>query len=268
MHKLVISDMDGTLTYNIEQNNEYDPSHSELPEKNKEALLAFLAQGGIFAVSTGRLLPDILGVTGPVISEKIYKLTQNGSFLFDKDNKLVYKNTYPKKLLVETIQQMEAANIPFACSTYNSHYYKKATGIELIDKVFGKITPKIEVEDPSIIYTQEVANICLVNNSTEETKRAFKKISALLNTDVLNNQITGPYSIDINPKSVSKGNGANYLSDKLGIQAQDVAVVGDSFNDLSMFKNYEHSYCMSHSDEELRKQATNTIDMFYEVFSS
>ncbi|MHC5227746.1 HAD-IIB family hydrolase [Enterococcus sp. LJL99] len=264
MYQLVISDMDGTLTFNKEQNNEYDPANSKLPEKNRVALIKFLKMNRTFAVSTGRLLPDILAATDPVIHEKMFKITQNGSFIFNRENQLIHKNVYTKELLFIILNQLEQEKIPYAYSTYNTHFYKKELDITLIDKVFGKITPKIERQTTNSI-SEEVANVCVVSKNKEETKKKFEILTKLLDPQVVNFQITGPYSIDINPKGVSKGESAEYLANLLTIKYNDVAVVGDSFNDLSMFQNFEHSYCMSHSEESLQKQAKYVIDMFYEV---
>ena len=268
MYKLVISDMDGTLTYNKEEDNEYDPANSKLPEKNRHALTRYLAMNKDFAVSTGRLLPDILFAVDPAINEKIFKITQNGSFIFNKENKLIHKNVYKKELLATILTKLNQEQIPYAYSTCNSHYFKKEIAMTLMDKVFGKITPKIALTGNDIVPVDEVANICLMAEDKEHTQQNYEKLTSFLDPTVVNFQITGPYSIDINPKGVSKGESAHYLAHLLKIEPNSVAVVGDSFNDLSMFQNFDHSYCMSHSEEVLKKQAQHVIDMVYEVINS
>lgn len=267
MYQLVISDMDGTLTFNKEQNNEYDPANSKLPEKNRVALIKFLAMNRTFAVSTGRLLSDILAATDPVIHEQMFKITQNGSFIFNRENQLVHKNVYTEELVSTILNKLEQEKIMYAYSTYSTHYYKKEVGIALVEKVFGKITPKIELTGVNHVPHEEVANVCVVSENKENTQMKFDLLVKMLDPKVVNVQITGPYSIDINPKRVSKGESAQYLTDLLAINNKEVAVVGDSFNDLSMFQKFEHSYCMSHSEESLKKQAKYVIDMVYEVLS-
>ena len=69
--------------------------------------------------------------------------------------------------------------------------------------------------------------------------------------------------IEITAKGCSKARALTTLIEKEGLNKDDVYVVGDSGNDISMFKAFpEHSFCMGHSPETVRKHARFTIDKF------
>lgn len=71
---------------------------------------------------------------------------------------------------------------------------------------------------------------------------------------------------EITPKDCNKGEGLKYYCDYLGINKEDVYVVGDSGNDISMFKLfYENSYCMAKSYPSVKKHAKHVISRVYKL---
>jgi len=72
--------------------------------------------------------------------------------------------------------------------------------------------------------------------------------------------------IEITPKGCSKSEGLSFYLDYNSISHDNVVVVGDSGNDISMFEAFpENSFCMKHGPENVRKRAANTIDRFFEL---
>ena len=62
----------------------------------------------------------------------------------------------------------------------------------------------------------------------------------------------------------TKGDGLEYYCNKLNIDKNNVYVVGDSGNDITMFnKFYEHSYAMQHAPKSVKKYAKNTVRRVY-----
>lgn len=61
--------------------------------------------------------------------------------------------------------------------------------------------------------------------------------------------------IDISPAGWSKGTAVRYLADELGLTLDEVAVFGDSENDLSMIKAVTNSVAVSNASEEVAKAA-------------
>ncbi|MCI1245014.1 MAG: Cof-type HAD-IIB family hydrolase [Bacilli bacterium] len=74
--------------------------------------------------------------------------------------------------------------------------------------------------------------------------------------------------IEISPKGCSKKEGIEFYLDYNKIHRDNVLVVGDSGNDISMFEAWkENSFCMGHSRPEVQKHATHIIKNFYDLES-
>lgn len=265
MTKLIVTDMDGTLTYDSELKSIYSAEHNAIPTKNRQAIEELLAKDYLFAVATGRLNKDVQMNLGEELREKSYILSQNGSFIFDQKDQLVASTTYPVELFAAIVTQVLNNGLSFCFSNSTSHYYHESLTEDTMNQIFGPNTPKIPY-DGKLDYTG-IANICIVGNTEEETRTSYEKLTTILDAKLVNFQVTGPYTIDINPQAVSKGNGIKNLAAKLQIKDEDIHVVGDSYNDASMFQAFANSYCMSHSKPDLQAQAKHTIDMFYEILN-
>lgn len=65
--------------------------------------------------------------------------------------------------------------------------------------------------------------------------------------------------IEVATLGTNKATALNLLINKKGIQPKDVVVVGDSGNDIPMFKAFSQSYCMEHAHPEVKKHAKHLI---------
>ena len=71
---------------------------------------------------------------------------------------------------------------------------------------------------------------------------------------------------ELTPQGCNKGNGVERYCRLLDINMDDVYVVGDSGNDITMFnKFYEHSYCMRRGHPSARKYAKHIISRVYKL---
>ena len=72
--------------------------------------------------------------------------------------------------------------------------------------------------------------------------------------------------IELSPANTTKSSGLKSLSNYLNIHNSDIYVVGDSGNDISMFKEFkEHSFCMARAPLSVSKYASHTIKRFRDV---
>ncbi|MEO3947183.1 HAD-IIB family hydrolase [Gorillibacterium sp. CAU 1737] len=61
--------------------------------------------------------------------------------------------------------------------------------------------------------------------------------------------------LDLMPLSVSKGAGLSVLAKHLGLRPDEIACIGDSYNDLSMFAFTPHSFAMENAPDEVKREA-------------
>ena len=92
--------------------------------------------------------------------------------------------------------------------------------------------------------------------TNKELREAFTEIESSWTAQV--NELT--------PQGCNKGNGVERYCKLMNINSDDVYVVGDSGNDITMFnKFYEHSYCMKRGHPSVRKYAKHTISRVYKL---
>lgn len=65
--------------------------------------------------------------------------------------------------------------------------------------------------------------------------------------------------IEITPLGCNKGDALKKYCAIKGFQVEDVHVVGDSGNDITMFKSFPNSYCMDHASPAVKKYARHII---------
>ena len=91
--------------------------------------------------------------------------------------------------------------------------------IEALEEEFGKTV------HPAKLFVLEKKENCDVRS------RATRYVSRRSGSF-----ISGKRYVDIMPRGVSKGSALKRLMDHLQIEANEVACIGDSFNDISMFE--------------------------------
>jgi Cof subfamily protein (haloacid dehalogenase superfamily) len=62
-------------------------------------------------------------------------------------------------------------------------------------------------------------------------------------------------------KGISKGAALSKLAQELAIEPGDVAVVGDWYNDLSMFEFAGHAFAMPHAPDALKAAASHVLEL-------
>ncbi|MCB5955450.1 HAD-IIB family hydrolase [Enterococcus sp. CWB-B31] len=264
--KLLVCDMDGTLTYEESDNTAYTPSKKGLPERNHQSISEFIEAGGLFCVATGRLLEDVRSVFGDELFSKSYKIVQNGSFAMDRESNIAAEDFFSEEQSKRIYAKLRSLNLPFSCSTLNQHTYESHVSDELMEQAFGNVVEKMEITK-KFAHPENPANICVVRENVNDLRKDMERLHRVLADEEVNYQITSPYTIDINPKSVNKGAAVSSLIEQFGIKATEVAVVGDSYNDISMFRCFPNSYAMAHAEEGVKKYANHQISMVAEVFT-
>lgn len=72
--------------------------------------------------------------------------------------------------------------------------------------------------------------------------------------------------IEMTPAGCTKSESLKFYVEKTGFNKEDVFVVGDSGNDITMFQEYyDHSYCMAHSYSSVKKYAKNIISRVHNL---
>lgn len=257
MKKLLASDVDGTLFVN-----------QSVHERSIEAIKKFREDGNVVLLCTGRNFGGVRHLFDEYDIEVDGFILCNGAVVIDKNLNTIHDN-YIEDLIIkeifEDIKSNNEYNFYFADSEklyivdgYNTHPMISSADME------NKMSV-VRIKEKDFYKNVYTANIIGIDVKNECSKSAEIKKNELISrlgdkVSIYRNQSF----IDIVPSNTSKGDGISKVLSNYGIEDDNVFVIGDSWNDLSMFEKYKNSYTFSYAEDELKPHANNIVDTFYD----
>lgn len=251
MIKLFISDLDGTLI-NRQQ---------EIEENNVAALQKAMAAGIHIGIATGRMAAEINNLMTASFQQPVYAIAQNGATVYSAEKELLSSETFDAQLAYQIIQVGNTfPGLLNIVQTADDVIYIKERTAHTGQYERRMLIPSTELPDLELKVTDPDL-LCSKMMYLGDISQ-LKELEAKLNhqfSGKLETCISYVDCLDITPRHISKGNSLLLLMDHLGISADEVACIGDSYNDLSMFQVAKHSYAMSHSDDAIKQHASRVV---------
>lgn len=218
--KLFITDYDGTL-FN---------SENEIKENNK-MLKKLQNNDFLIIISTGRSYPSIKNQVNLYNIPYDYLSCADGSIIYDNKGNII--SLYP----------MNTDIIEPYCNFYKDINYEE------IQFSYPYGYSNILSDDNSKLLG---INICVSTvNYTKELVDKFLNMSKKYpRYNFLNYMHTNFSYLCIKPKGITKSSAIKFLMDKYNITMNDIYVIGDSYNDFEMIRDY-HGACMDTSCQEV-----------------
>lgn len=235
MIKLFAFDIDGTLLDN----------NSKVTDESREALKKLDDAGIKVVLASGRVFPSIkynqklLGITCPIVAT-------NGS-LISLDGREIYKSYYIEDDLLKNLYEF--------CLEYKmdfhfydeDNYYTNRLNLDRIkhlkiDNDFGmnyQVDLIIKNDPVSYLINQGKKAIKFQISGIDEKEISKEKIIDLLDKDFgedLYITASGDSLLEIGNKNATKWTSIEEICDKLGIYTNEVAAIGDAYNDIPMIK--------------------------------
>ncbi|MFQ6793168.1 MAG: HAD-IIB family hydrolase [Thomasclavelia sp.] len=241
--KVLISDLDGTIYRG-----------KDVASNDLKALKDF-TNSNMLVIATGRNENTFSFFTNQFDIGYAYVILCNGSLIQNNQSQTIIKHSFDQidvaaKIfdIIDQYQDHLSITLSFEAGTlyiprYNSTLSKHINA-NLNYDVIGIC---IEVTDRRMDIVEEIYNQ-LIKIAAFHVER--------------NNQY-----IDILPSGVSKKNAIKELIRQLDIDENDVYVIGDSYNDLSMFEINDHSFIIESDNEDLNKQATYVVSSIAECIN-
>jgi len=255
--KYLASDLDGTLL---------QEDHT-IRKEDVQAILRFKEEGNKLIISTGRPLEGIKRAfkNYPEI-EYDYVVACNGSVVLDKNDNIIYNNYInpeTAKLIFKDIVDDKNMFIHFE---NDGEVYSIESEIKVENEIgimFSNILPKEVVlkEDGKYTMISAMAIDEDINAAEEMKNNLIEKYGQ--DVEAFRNQIF----VDIAPKNCSKGIALKSLSEKIGINLEDLYVIGDSYNDISMFEITDKSFTFTYAEDGVKKQANNIVNSVAECIN-
>ena len=272
MIKLIASDMDGTL---LNSNHDIDKETVEAIRKAEEA-------GIIFAISTGREYESVKEVLDKH-DIKAQCILSNGAEYRDEEGNILdiinINNEYARKIIDILDRNNFSARIFTNKGVYTTSTREKALeevihrtksfNPELTESEARKISENLRfftvlkyIDDLDKFFNEdlEVRKFVAFHNDIElidKIKREISKIEGLAISSSFRD------NIEITDINAQKGIILEKVAKKLSIAREEVMILGDSFNDYSMFEIFEETVAMENAIPEVKdiaKYITDTND--------
>ena len=269
MIKLIASDMDGTLL---------NDSHM-ISEENLKAIKKAQDIGKHFTIVTGR---DYDAVK-PYLEEcnlRCECILSNGAEYRDIDGNVIesiYMNKKSVKLIFDILNE-EGLYIQLM-SNKGSYITNKQSDKEALIDRFKLFNPKMNEEEViefiekfhksrkmnyiDDVYEflesdSEILKIITFNNDVE----LIARVKDRLRENISDIAVASTFSNDIEISHIEAQKGLILAKaiEKMGIDKSEVIVLGDSFNDYSMFTEFENTFAMENAIPEIKKIAKYITD--------
>ncbi len=243
----VFSDFDGTL---------YRDDYS-VSQENRKEIKNYIANGGKFIISTGRLFASIyphlvdLDLHGEVI-------TTQGAEIYNIDNKkLVWSSFYSNEQAVFVMKYVESQqNVTPMCYIDNQVYAKEENEpIKLFSKIVGlqvnfvgeNLTAYLQKSSKSPSKILAMCNDSMADEFIQKCSNAIGN-----DYEVCKSQ---SFLIEILTAGVNKGSAVKYLCQKYGWDKSKIICIGDSGNDNSMIEYAGLGVAVGNAFDQTKKVA-------------
>lgn len=265
MIKLIASDLDGTL---LDEPN-------RISKINLDAIEYAYQKGAKFCFATGRDLQSVNDITC-LLKHKPVLLLGNGSEVYDEDENLVFQNFFNNKYLEEVCEIMNEHDVPLMIFTTDG-FYTTTDPVEVRQRFIERIG-KIRNQEMAHIFATNMDKPCnnLVqiediqefaktkkvlkvegfhynSKPVEDVKKALEKFTELSHLS------TGKNNVEVTNLTATKGLALKRYCKYANIKEDEVMVMGDSHNDLSMFEFFKYSFAPENSIQEIKDYAYKVV---------
>ena len=250
-YALIVSDFDGTLAR----------SNGEVSEKTKSAITRYVAAGGKFAISTGRMPAAILarakelGLVGAVCCAQ-------GSVIVDiQSEKILLEGRIPNDVAVQICEAMQARGLHIHVYDLWDYYSNMDDDYLAYYESVVKTKAGLVLDKPMSEFVKESGMrpfkiLAMVNPKDNERIRLDLEKENFAGCEVTR---SSSLLVEVGNATYTKGTSIEFLSTLYGIDAQKTIAIGDQINDLSMIKQAELGFAVKNADETLKANAI-TLD--------
>jgi Cof subfamily protein (haloacid dehalogenase superfamily) len=269
MIKLIASDMDGTL---LNRNHKIDKETVAAINKAEEA-------GIVFAISTGREYDTVESLLkeNNIVCQCVL---MNGAEYRDEEGNILEKINIEKKAATEIISILHKEKVSARIFTGKGIYTTDTREEALKEMVYRTLSfnpeftqkEAIEIAKVQPYFTQlnyisdldeflgsnvEIRKFVAFHSDTElinKMKRIIGKIDGIAVSSSFKD------NIEITHFTAQKGIILSKVAEKMGFKKDEVLVLGDSFNDYSMFTEFPESVAMGNAIPEIKEIAKYITD--------
>ncbi|MBQ9729032.1 MAG: HAD family phosphatase [Clostridia bacterium] len=243
---LIVSDFDGTLV----------KEDGTISEATKTSINEYIQNGGVFAISTGRLPQGIvpqaeeLGLNGLISCG-------NGSIIWDlPSRKPIFQRAIPNAIAVKVCEKMEKMGLHIHVYDEWEYYcnmdddalksYERITktkGNLVLDKLLSQFLKETGMD----VY-KLLAMVLPEDNASVRAELEKEEFEHCIVTK------SSSFLVEVLGDSCSKGTAVEFLANHYGIAIEKTIGIGDQCNDIPMLETAGLGIAVKNADEELQKR--------------
>lgn len=235
------TDFDGTIFFMRET-----PSFHE---KDLQAIKEFQKHNKL-GLCSGRPITSVTMFTDNYFKFD-FMIASTGSFICDREGNVLLDKPIEKEIAKQLIKEYEDSHEIYLHLNQVFATYKIALDEGPIKE---NVIHKVDELDQYKTY-----QVTIVAKTLDEAKQICKSINNKYPLNAFQNQTF----IDIVWNECSKGKGIEFIKNYYGVDK--ISGIGDSQNDMPMFKVCDTSFTFSDSPKEVKETTTHIVDYFYEA---
>ena len=267
MAKILVTDLDGTLFYPKKR-------LGLIGKENLSFLREWIDAGNKLVLASGRNYKDADKIIKKIGRPAAF-IGCNSSIIYE-DGKIIHENLMNGHEVIRLMDRIESkfdpSNYVIMTEKFNTYIYsrKYKPSFRVIYPMYkwsqGRYGSPYKIVRKSK-FINEIKNgrifkvMCFFGIGHKNSVRA-SIVAKYLSKYEPNYEVNwSSISIEFNNKGCNKANGIKKYLEIHNYSKDDVYVIGDSGNDVCMFKEfYEHSFCMRHSNSSIKKYAKTIVD--------
>lgn len=268
MIKIIVSDMDGTLLAH----------DSSISKGNIEAIRYAQSKGVQFAIATGRDYSSLKGIL-EAHDLKCFSILGNGAQFCNENGEILSSAYFPKKCFKQVLQIFDELKIHYMIFTANGFYSTAEPNVvrdAFIDRCVVQFKRKREDylddgcnQDMACMKLKKIGDLDdFINSSIDIIKvEAFNNdVSLIEKAKEKLQEIDGiaylssfDDNIEVTDKAAQKGLILENVIEELGYSKDEVMVLGDGLNDITLFERFKYSFAPGNANETIKAMAYQVV---------
>ncbi len=246
-YKLLVLDVDGTLI-----------GHGAYPSPRvAETVRAAKAQGVTVALGTGRASEACYHLFRDLELDGLHIVFDGAAIVQWPSNDIVFLQALPPRATEHVIKLSREYDLFLEIYAHDFYFIEKDGKLADHQRRKLRLTPLV-TDLMSLVNRVKVVKSQVLAADAEEKTRAdelTKKMEKLCKMSWSLDPSNGIYFGNAVSRYVSKGGALRELVDYLGIEMEQTLMIGDSYNDMGIFKVAGTAVAMGHAPDALKEMA-------------
>ena len=245
---LIVSDFDGTLV----------SDDGNIPQVNKKAVTEYIASGGKFAISTGRLHYGILPRAKELGLKGALSCCQGAVIMDIETGKPLLNGVLSNEVTVEICRKMEEMHLHIHAYGFTEYYCNMDDAALKAYENLVRTKATLVTDKPLSDFAKETgfcAYKVLAIVPPQESARVMQALKEAAFTGCVVTQ-SAAFLVEVINANYSKGTAVEFLARYYGVPIEKTIAIGDQQNDIPMIRKAGLGIAVQNADERLKKVAT------------